>query len=345
MYSKPGTAFEPIPALARPRPGRAVVWAESPLQLLSAVECHGAGLLGRRTEIRPRAGSVGMSSTLTSLMRQAPGGVSFTGSMARIPSPRTSGIDRWVIGDAFSGTVQRQLLLRPPAGEVVILDDGLATQSLLASLTSDRPVPLVRPRAVPTTTRRSLGLATWFALRRLMRAGRLVVFTALPVAGGVRRRFGQLGGHLETHRFEWLETQPAIEMVYEPTILVGSAMPADGLIEVKPYVDWVHSMTDDGPVAYFPHRREEPETLERIAAHPLIRMKEHTVPVEMRLRSLHPGQRVHCLPSTVLASLRLILAPSGVRIIGHAVPEEWWTESTSARVRQHLSSALDHVGG
>ncbi|WP_051299443.1 hypothetical protein [Arthrobacter castelli] len=345
MTPRPGTRCEPGRGLARPRSGHAVVWAESPLQLLSAVEGHGAGLFGRRTVIHPRSGSVGLSSTLSSLMSQVPDGVSFTPGAARIPSPRTPGMDRWVIGDAFSGTAQRQLMLHPPAGEVVVLDDGLATRSLLASLASERPVPLVRPRVVPTTARRTLGLATWFTLRRLMRAGRLVVFTALPVADDVRRRFADLGGHLESHRFEWLDTQPVPETVYEPTVLVGSAMPADGLIDEAPYVDWVHSMTDDGPVAYFPHRREEPETLARIAAHPMIRMKEHTVPVEMRLRSLAPGQRVHCLPSTVLASLGLILAPSGVRIFGHAVPDQWWTTSTPDRVRHHLSSALDTVGG
>ncbi|GAB3269561.1 hypothetical protein [Arthrobacter pigmenti] len=335
IFCRPGEG------LARPRSGQAVVWAESPLQLLSAVEGHGAGLLGRNTVIHPRAGSVGMSSTLTSLMSQVPDGVSFTAGASRIPSPRIPGMDRWVIGDAFSGTVQRQLMVRPPNGEVVVLDDGLATRSLLAGLASERPVPLIRPRATPTAARRSLGLATWFVLRRLMQSGRLLVFTALPVAGQVRRRFTQLGGHLESHRFEWLDTQPVTEVVNEPTVLVGSAMPADGLIDGDPYVDWVHSMTDDGPVAYFPHRREEPDVLSRIAAHPLIQMKEHTVPVEMRLRSLHPGQQVHCLPSTVLASLGLILAPSGARIIGHAVPEQWWTPSTPDRVRRHLSSALD----
>lgn len=341
MAREGNTTCRPDTALARPRSGHAVVWAESPLQLLSAVEGHGAGLLGRHTVIHPRAGSVGMSSTLTSLMSQVPDGVSFSQSASRVPSPRIPGMDRWVIGDAFSGAVQRQLMVRPPTGEVVVLDDGLATRSLLAGLVSERPVPLVRPRAVPTAARRSLGLATWFALRRLMRAGRLLVFTALPVATEVRRRFAQLGGHLESHRFEWLDTQPVTEVVNEPTILVGSAMPADGLIDAEPYIEWVHSMTDDGPVAYFPHRREEPRTLLRIASHPLIQMKEHTVPVEMRLRSLYTGQRVHCLPSTVLASLGLILAPSGARIIGHAVPVQWWTPSTPERVRRHLSSALD----
>ncbi len=318
-----------------------MVWAESPLQLLSAVEGHGAGLLGRNTTIYSRAGAVGMSGLLSSLMAQVPAGVDFGPGRTAVPPARTAGVDRWVVGDAFSGQVQRQLLRSPAADEVVVLADGLSTRKLLTELTGETPRPLLRPRAPRTAARSALGLAAWFRLRRLARQGKLLVFTALPIDTAVHVEFGRLGGHLEFHRFEWLSTQPVTETVREPIIMVGSAMPADGLIYADPYINWVHDLTQDGPVGYFPHRRGTPEVLERIAAHPMIHMKEHTVPVEMRLRGLCPPQTVHCLPSTVLASLGLLLSTTGVKLHVPPVPRTWWTATTTEQLRRHLSSSLD----
>lgn len=326
--------------LARPRFGRAAVWAESPLQLLSAVEAHGAGLLGQETLIHPRSDAVGMDSTLRSLMEQVPDGVRFAPPSSSLPFTSAKTLDRWVTGDAYSGKVQAELLRGVGADELVVVDDGLATLSLLKMLVSERPIPLIRPRAVPTTRRRALGLAMWWRLRRLAGQGRLLVFTALSVPAAVESRFRSLGGHLERHRFEWLGTQPVTENIHEPTIVVGSAMPADGLIHSEPYIDWVRQLTDDGPVAYFPHRREQPDLLTTLAEHPLVRVKQHTVPVEMRLRGLRPGQTVRALPSTVLASLRLILAPSGVPLKGQPVPDDWWLPETTEDLRRHLSSSL-----
>ena len=330
--------------LVRPRFGRAAVWAESPLQLLSAVEAHGAGLLGRDTLIYPRSDAVGMDSTLRSLMEQVPSGVRFAPPAATLPAVRNKKLDRWVTGDAYSGKVQAELLRGVGADELVIVDDGLATLSLLHMLVSVRPVPLIRPRAVPTARRKALGLATWWTLRRMAAQGRLLVFTALTVQPAVEKKFRALGGHLERHRFEWLGTQPVTENISEPTIVVGSAMPADGLIRAEPYLEWVRSLTEDGPVAYFPHRRERPELLGALAEHPLISVKQHTIPVEMRLRGLRPGQTVRALPSTVLASLRLILAPSGVPLKGQPVPDHWWLPGTTVELRRHLSSSLRDGG-
>jgi hypothetical protein len=326
--------------IVRPRFGRAAVWAESPLQLLSAAEAHSAGLLGRHTVVHPRGDAPGMAHTEAVLGGQAPQGLRFAAPAATVPSVRAGHLDRWVAGDAYSGKVQAELLRGIRAEEVVILDDGLATLSLLATLVRDRPAPLIRPRSRAGSTRRALGLAAWHRLRRLARQHRLLVFTALPVPAAVERRFRALGGKLERHRFEWLGTLPVAEYVPEPTILVGSALPADGLIHPAPYIEWVRSLTEDGPLSYFPHRRETPQVLDALAADPLVRVHAHTVPVEMRLRGLRPGQVVRALPSTVLASLSLILAPGGVPLRGQAVPEHWWTPRASAQLRRHLGSSL-----
>lgn len=330
-----------VPEVQRPRFGTAQVWVESPLQMLSAIEAHAAGLLGRHTEIHPRGGAAGLDTTMRTLMGQTPLGVRFGETGQQVPSARNLETNRWVTGDAYSGRIQREILGPIRADEVVIIDDGLATVKLLATLTRDRPTPLVRPRAPRSTARTVLGLAAWYRLRSLARQGRLMALTALPIRLDVEEAFRGLGGHLEHHRFEWLGTRPVAEQFHEPTILVGSAMAADGLIREQPYLNWVLAQTEDGPVGYFPHRREGAGFLTRLARHPLVTVHRNTIPVEMRLRGLRHSQSVRALPSTVLPSLRLLLGPNRVRIIGHAVPEHWWTDAASPELRTHLGSSLE----
>lgn len=334
-----------VPEVERPRSGSARVWVESPLQMLSAIEAHGAGLLGRRTVIHPRSGTAGMGATMRALMDQAPLGVRFAEAALTVPALRRKDTNRWVCGDAFSGRIQRELLGPLGADEVVVIDDGLATIKLLAALASDRPTPLLRPRTRATPPRTALGLAAWYRLRRLAARGRLMACTALPIPAGIERRFRAIGGHLEHHGFEWLATQPVPESFHEPSIVVGSAMVSDGLIHAEPYVDWITGITEDGPLSYFPHRREQPEFLRRLAGHPLIHVQENTVPVEMRLRGLRRGQTVQALPSTVLPSLRLLLGPNEVRVHGQHVPEHWWTDAATPALRAHLSSSLESPEG
>ncbi|PQZ90337.1 hypothetical protein CQ018_14960 [Arthrobacter sp. MYb227] len=333
-----------VDAVARPRFGHAQVWVESPLQLLSAVEAHGAGLLGRTSTIYPRGGGTMLDATLQTLMAQAPDGISFANPSRNPPLPGTSAADRWVVGDAYSGKVQRTLLGPLGPGELIIIDDGLATLGLLKALVSDDPIPLIRPRSQAGATRRALGLASWWRLRALARASRLLVFTALPIEHDVAKKFRALGGNLEGHSFEWLATQPVGEPIHEPTIAIGSALAADGLIRIKPYLRWLSELTEEGPVAYFPHRRETADFLHELDAHPLISVRKHTIPIEMRLRSLRRGQVVRALPSTALPSLRLLLGTTGVRIIGKPVPEPWWKPTASPQLRTHLSSSLELNG-
>ncbi|MDN5812836.1 MAG: hypothetical protein ACTHWW_11355 [Arthrobacter sp.] len=333
-----------VPQVQRPRFGRADVWVESPLQLLSAIEAHGAGLLGRHSTIHPRGGTAGMDTTVRALMAQAPPGVGFSGPGPQEPPAPDRPADRWVTGDAFSGRIQRRLMGPVHAEEFVIIDDGLATVKLLQLLTGDRPVPLVRSRGPRSSSRNALGVASWYRLRALARQGRLLACTALPISHGVEQAFRQLGGHLEHHRFEWLGTQPVTERFLEPTIVVGSALAADGLIGRAPYLSWVLDQTGDGPVGYFPHRREDPGFLAELARHPLITVHPNTIPVEMRLRGLRRGQRVTALPSTVLPSLRLLLRPRQVAITGQPIPGHWWTDAASPALRAHLGTSVEEPG-
>ncbi|WP_313812499.1 hypothetical protein [Glutamicibacter sp.] len=322
----------------RPRFGTAQVWVESPLQLLSAVETHAAGLLGHDVRIIPRQG-MPLEATTQALLTNAPAGVRFLPAARKPPAPN-SAADRFVTGDAYSGKVQRALLAGVKAKEIIIIDDGMATLALIKQLTATDPTPLVRARAKNSAARTAMGLAMWHRLRQLARDSRLLIVSALLVDDATQQRMEELGIKFAQHKFEWLATQPVAERFTEPTLLIGSAMVADGLIHEEPYLQWVASIAADGPVAYFPHRRENGQLLEKLGRIKNVVPMKHTVPIEMRLRALRPGQEIRALPSTVIPSLRLLLGHDARQLYPQAVPESWWTDSTPQSLREHLSSSL-----
>ncbi|MGP9782695.1 hypothetical protein ACT3UQ_09555 [Glutamicibacter sp. AOP12-B1-11] len=322
----------------RPRFGTAHVWVESPLQLLSAVETHAAGLLGDEVRIIPRRG-MPLEATTGALLRNSPAGLHFMPAAKRPPQP-SSARDRYVTGDAYSGRIQRTMLTGVKAKEIVIIDDGLATLALIRQLVSEEPTAVVRARAKNTAARVGLGLAMWHRLRGLAREGRLLIVSALQVEPEIRKRMDALGIKFAQHRFEWLATQPVAERFTEATLLIGSAMAADGIIHAAPYLQWIRSIAAEGPVAFFPHRRETPQILEELQQIPNVVLKEHTIPIEMRLRDLRPGQEIRALPSTVIPSLRLLLGNEARNLYAQPVPGHWWTPSTSQDLRDHLSSSL-----
>lgn len=322
----------------RPRFGTAHVWVESPLQLLSAVETHAAGLLGTDIRIIPRQG-MPLEATTQAMLDHAPDGVHFEPAARKPPQPKGAA-DRYVTGDAYSGKIQRTLLAGVRAKEIVIIDDGMATLALIKHLISDEPTPLVRARTKNSAARVAMGLATWHRLRQLAREDRLLIVSALFVDPESRQKMADLGIKFAQHKFEWLATQPVAERFIEPTLLIGSAMVADELIHEQPYLRWIEEIASEGPVAYFPHRRETPELLAKISKIDQVVLKEHTVPIEMRLRALRPGQEIRALPSTVIPSLRLLLGPDARFLYPQAVLDSWWTPGTPLELREHLSSSL-----
>ena len=169
----------PQAEVSRPRFGHCRVWVESPLQLLSAVETHAAGLLGSNTRIVPRQ-NMPLEATTKALLQAAPRGLAIAEPSRNPPAPLSTD-ERWVTGDAYSGRVQRALLGPVQSREVVIIDDGLATLALIRQLTSQDPVPLVRERVENSAGRRALGLALWYRLRFMARDQRLLIVSALDV--------------------------------------------------------------------------------------------------------------------------------------------------------------------
>lgn len=319
-------------------PPPSVIWAESPLQLLSAVEAHRLGLPGTDTEVRLRAGSSSLTATAAEIERLGPpAGLRPPVAAARPVRPPKDGC--WVIGDAFSGAVQRRLVSRG-GHRLVVVDDGLATIHLLELLTADRPRALMRARARLGPARRALGAASWARLRAAARSGRLTFCTALPISAELRRAVEELGAAVHFHDFSWLRGRPAAQPPPQRLVVLGSSLVRNGLVHRDRYLDWVRSLADTEPLSYRPHRRECPDVLAELRADPRISVAEAGVPVEISLRGLTAEHRVVSLPSTALTSLRLVLRASGTTIEGMPVPADWWTDAADPDLRDHLSLFL-----
>lgn len=316
----------------------AVAAIESPLQLLGALEAHAAGLGGATTTVHVRTDVPAMDVAAEAMERVGlPDGL----EISTDPAPRP-GEAHWLVGDAFSGRWQAQIARTAPRGDVVLLDDGLATVALARLLVAGRP--LIRPSrattGAPAAGRRALGGLVTHRLRALARAGRLRLFTAMPLGASLIGGLRDLGVDVTTHRFEWLAERPVAPAPAERTVVVGSALVADGWVRPQPYVEWVRAVGGGEPLLYLPHRRSDPRTVARIASIDGVRVQPPGLPVEMLLGGLRPPQRVVCLPSTAYVLLGALHASTGVRVDAQAVPDDWWTGRAAPLVREHLSSVL-----
>jgi hypothetical protein len=304
--------------------GPAVAWVESPLQLLCVVEAHHAGLLGQVTRVVPRAGLPALRQTRRELKRLGlPEGLEFAEPSDRMPRPGRT----WAVGDAFSGRVQLALLTSMP-GRTVLVDDGLATVHLLELLVARRP--LLRARAKASLGRVALGTAAGIRLR----GRKPTIFTALPVHDDLADAVQARGVGFVRHDFTWLRAQPADSPPQERTVVLGTSLVRNGLIHRDHYLGWLERI--DEPVAYYPHRREDPHDLDRVRGIAGLTVYDAGIPAEMTLRDLRPHQRVLSLPSTAVTSLRVLLSARGVSVETVHVPDDWWTTLAAPSLRSHL---------
>jgi hypothetical protein len=310
---------------------------ESPLQLLCAVEAHAAGYGGAPTRVHVRDDVPGLGAALDAVRGFGlPDGLETDLAGRRAALAVSEPV--WLVGDAFSGLFQATALLRRGLERVVLADDGLATLELARRLAAEEP--LVRMRAHAGAPRRRLGAVAARRLRQLAAQGRVTLFTALPLEPAVRAKLTAQGFVVAHNDFAWLASVPVGDAPPEPTVVIGSALAADGLVDPDAYLAWVAGLAADGPLRYLPHRRQAPELLARLAEIPGVTVDSAQAPVELRLRGMAAPQRVVSLPSTAAVLLTTILAPRGVAVTPQAVADDWWTSRATPGLRAHLSSVL-----
>lgn len=318
-----------------------VAWVESPLQFLSAVEAHHSGVLGEEVRVMTRMSAIGMPAFLAAAQElDLPEGLSIHHGKADPRDLRRGGPYVIGIGDVFSGVIQRTLAQGIGKSTVVILDDGLATRTALAKFTGPAWLPLTRDRGQPSAQRELLGANTNRLLHKLASKGRLAAFTAMTIDEKVRRKFTRAGGQFWPHSFEWLSGIEVSERFTEPIIMLGSALAEDGLIDADRYRRWVAHQSGGQVTRYFPHRRESAESLRELAKLPAMVIEEAGLPVEFRLRGVGPGQAIVCLPTTALASLRLLLPEDGPTIRAFEVPDDAWTSRAKPKLRLKLNETV-----
>lgn len=311
-------------------------WVESPLQLLCAVEAHASGNFTTFSRIIPRTGCPALARTLAELERMGlPAGLRVEPAGATPPPPHPDS-NVWILGDAFSGQVQRTMLRSSPRAPLLVIGDGLAAGRLLRLLARRIPAPVLRPRARHSPGRAALGLAAALRLRSAAGRGGLTVYTTPTLPEESAERARAAGVRLLHHGFGWLQSLPPAAPPEESLVLLGTSFVAEGLLRAEPYLAWVAEYARTRQVAYYPHYREDERTLEPLCAHPRVRVADDRLPVELSLRGLHAGHRVAGLPSPSVSSLRALLGARGVRIDAVEIPAKWWTPSAAPVLREHL---------
>lgn len=162
-----------------------------------------------------------------------------------------------VLGDLF-GRSSLALLATGRPRELIVVEDGLAGLAAIEQVSRgeglrrpkfDMPASALGRRAAEVVRRRAADDAlTWVIGKSSM---------------GILSDPARLIGRIVQHEFEWVRSHPAdrldAELRSATHLVVGSALAADGLINLDAYVDWVYRCVGrfrGGRTAFWPHRRE-----------------------------------------------------------------------------------------
>ncbi|WP_051415361.1 hypothetical protein [Nocardiopsis sp. CNT312] len=311
---------------------RGSAWVESPLQFLAAVEAYASGDLSTHGIVMLRQDAPGLSAIHAELRRLHP--AVQPAALARRPARPRSDDYTWVLGDPFSGRVQRALL-KAARCRLVLVDDGVSLWHLLRLLSDPSPRALVRARVRRTLPRIALGRSTARVLRTAAAEGRLTVFTMLPLPEDLLSAAEASGIRVVRHDFPLLRSLPEEKLPDEERIVLGTALVNDGLLRMPAYLSWVGDQTARGTIAYYPHRREDPRVLARLAEDGRVRLVKPGLPVELALRGLGSGHEIRSLPSTALVALRRLVR--GASVGAQEVADGWWTRSAPRRLRSDVA--------
>ncbi|MGA5868683.1 hypothetical protein [Streptomyces cinereoruber] len=259
------------------------------------------------------------------------GGGALLRTLRRLAGPLRSA-ERVIIGDPFSRYVQLLLTLFGPR-HLTVVDDGTATMEFAAQL--GRGERLVRWHRKGSLGPRELVLApvTTLARRRLAPArGRTVeIFTSLPVEAPA-------GVEVTGNAYAWTRARFGPPLLTGGADLVGTSLVETGVVDADHYARVVGELADaHGATRYFAHRREGAEKLHRIAVDTGLQVVRPELPLELVARRGPVGRTIVSFPSTVVHTLPLALAGTGVRVAVCEVAPEWLRATASPRAQGFLS--------
>ncbi|GAA2395980.1 hypothetical protein GCM10010420_21950 [Streptomyces glaucosporus] len=343
---------------ARRGPGT-LAFVESPVQLLNVLEWahagHGDGAGGRtgdltvavlpprdpmtRGQLR-RMAQLAREEGVTVRWEEARGGAAAplrTVASLLGPLRRAS---RIVVGDPFSRYVQLLLSLARTGrdggaggGGIVVVDDGTATMEFVAQLARGERLVRWHGRGAGGARAAIFAPVSASARRRMTPSAdqRVEVFSSMPV---------EPPEHVTVTRndFAWTRARFGPPALIRGADLVGTSLVETGVVDPERYLEAVASLArSHGAVRYFAHRRESAEKLHRIADRTGLEIVRPDLPLELVARRGPIGNTVLSFPSTVVHTLPLALADTGVTVAVCDVDPAWFTENASPRAQGFLS--------
>jgi hypothetical protein len=259
--------------------------------------------------------------------RHGPAGVART---VRALAGQIRGVGHLVVGDPFSGVIQLILTLTgSPA--VTFVDDGTATLEFARLWTSNQPLSRWHRASVPgaprpllTTVRETMTAG----VRRRLADRNLRMFTALPVS--------MPGVQVRRNGYAWVRSLWPGPEVKPQADLVGTSLVETGVVQAEQYRLGVRSLIDRYQVdRYFAHRKESDSKLDQIAALG-VEVVRPDLPLELVARRGPVGRTVLSFPSTVVHTLPLVLAGTGVQVRVCDIPTNWYVLGTNGRAGDFL---------
>ncbi|MFI0721389.1 hypothetical protein [Streptomyces sp. NPDC021224] len=249
-------------------------------------------------------------------------------------APTLLRVRRLVIGDPFSRLVQ-VLLPLCRAKELTVVDDGTATMEFTAIL--ERGGRLVRwhrsgRRRSPVEA--AFGVFASAARRRLTPGGRrrVELFSAMPATlpAGMTRT---------VNAFAWTRGRFGPPHVLAGTDLIGTSLVETGVVDPEHYLAVVADLAArHGAKRYFAHRKEAQDKLHRLAAETGLEIVRPDLPLELVARRGPAGRVILSFPSTVVHTLPLVLAGTGVDLQVVDIDPAWLTPAAGDRAHTFLSA-------
>ncbi|WP_416974535.1 hypothetical protein [Streptomyces sp. 4F14] len=244
------------------------------------------------------------------------------------------GAGRVVMGDPFSRYVQL-LLTITKASELVVVDDGTATMEFVGQLArGERLVRWHRKGGRPGPRDLVFAPVSSSARRRLTPTARrhVEVFSAMPIEDAPK------DVRLTENTFAWTRERFGPPSVTKGADMVGTSLVETGVVDEERYLEAVHRLAGThGVTRYFAHRRESTEKLHRLHARTGLEIVRPELPLELIARRGPIGRTILSFPSTVVHTLPIALAGTGVRVTVCDIDPAWLTTGASPRAQGFLS--------
>jgi hypothetical protein len=241
---------------------------------------------------------------------------------------------RIVIGDPFSRYVQLLLTLTR-ARDLVVVDDGTATMEFVTQLArGERLVRWHRRGGRPGPRELVLAPVSASARRRLTpgRNRSVEVFSSMPIEDAPD------GVRITANDFAWTRARFGPPRVADGADLVGTSLVETGVVDLERYLVAVADLArTHGAARYFAHRREDAAKLHRVTAETGLEIVRPDLPLELIARRGPIGRTVLSFPSTVVHTLPLALAGTGVRVAVCDIDPAWLTDGASPRAQGFLA--------